>query len=218
MPILIIGAGGVGSWLTPAMCLLAGPKNITVIDGDTLEQKNLNRQLFTKEDIGRNKAEALASKYGCAYIPKYFTVGSVQIRINTWFMVCVDNNPGRLAVLRETDMNNGRAIFGANETYSSEAYYYKPEWRDTERDPRVFDPQILEDHGGDPNAASIGCTGEAQEQNPQLVGANYMAAGLMLHLFSFYKTQANDLEPEVLEQVPYHFRANQTRLENIKKQ
>ncbi len=51
--IYIIGAGGVGSWLTPAMCMLIKPEDITIVDGDKLEDKNLNRQLFNEEDIWR---------------------------------------------------------------------------------------------------------------------------------------------------------------------
>ena len=61
----IIGCGGVGSAIIPSFCLLKTPEEITLIDGDILERKNLNRQLFDAHHLGQNKATALGTKYGC---------------------------------------------------------------------------------------------------------------------------------------------------------
>lgn len=55
--ILIAGAG-IGSVI--AECLLRmGFENMTIVDGDTVELSNLNRQHYTMDDIGCNKATAL---------------------------------------------------------------------------------------------------------------------------------------------------------------
>lgn len=55
--VIIFGAGGVGSYCTEALTR-AGVGKITVVDGDTYAESNLNRQLFaTKATLGRNKAE-----------------------------------------------------------------------------------------------------------------------------------------------------------------
>mgnify|MGYP000856154200 CR=1 FL=1 len=62
--------------------------------------------------------------------------------------------------------------------HSAEAYYYRRRWKGTARDPRVYYPEINQDRSGDPRATSIGCTGEVQNQNRQLVSANLMAAAL----------------------------------------
>lgn len=213
---LIIGCGGVGSWLTPAICRLADPQQVILIDGDKLEKKNLDRQLFNETHIGRYKAEALAELYGCRGIAKWFAMGDFEIDRDDFLLVGVDNHPARLDALHECDVNGCTAIFGANETYSAEAYLYRREWRGTALDPRVYYPDIAKDHSGDPRAASIGCTGEAQQQNRQLAGDNFMAAALMLQLFTLHTQVLATLKGEAREHLPYKLVSNMTRFETSK--
>lgn len=213
----IIGVGGVGSWLAPALCLLKKPENVTVIDGDRLEPKNMNRQLFTEDDIGANKAEAIARKYRCNAIAEYFSLGKIELRRGDVLLVCADNNPARLAALREADRTDDlMVIVAANETHSAEAYVYQRAWKETKADPRVYYPTITTDRTGDPQAAAIGCTGEAQEQRPQLVTSNAIAAALAGRLFVLWTMTVKKLEPETVLSLPYKLVVNMTRMENYK--
>ena len=209
----LIGCGGVGSAIVPSFCLLKSPGDITLIDGDTIERKNLNRQMFDAGQIGKNKAQALAVKFGCHFLPEWFSRGKLRLYRNDWLLCLVDNHRTRLEAIEVCDDIGCQAIFAANEMHSAEAYYYRRAWKGTPRDPRVYYPELLTDRSGDPRAAAIGCTGEAQETNRQLVSANLMAAALAEHLFVLWHLKAPRMDRETVERLPHKFAANLSRLE-----
>jgi hypothetical protein len=61
MPVLIIGAGALGSAVAQ-MLIRGGVAKLTIIDGDLLEGGNLVRHTLGVHDISRNKAKALAEQ------------------------------------------------------------------------------------------------------------------------------------------------------------
>ena len=60
--LILLGVGGVGSFALDAL-YRTGFKDITIVDFDTYEESNRNRQLGSDENIGKVKVEALKEKY-----------------------------------------------------------------------------------------------------------------------------------------------------------
>jgi molybdopterin/thiamine biosynthesis adenylyltransferase len=59
--VLMLGAGGLGSTASLALAM-AGCGILTLLDFDTVELSNLNRQLYTPKDLGKPKVDALKKK------------------------------------------------------------------------------------------------------------------------------------------------------------
>jgi hypothetical protein len=127
--VVVVGCGGTGGRLLPMLgqIMSRGQWNdlvptITLIDGDEVEVKNLTRQNFIVDDVGRNKAECLAERYGSAFeipivcVPRYFEgsenftrwlAGNVPESMRrlvcerpTTFFLCVDNMKARFEIIQ----------------------------------------------------------------------------------------------------------------------
>ncbi len=211
--IYIIGCGGGGSWLAHVMSKLIDPSGIVLVDGDMLEEKNLDRQLFSEEDIGKNKAAALAAKLKTKFSDQWYSEYLFNHEPQDWLFGCVDNNPGRNAVLKSCDLYDCKAIIPANEVHSSEAYVYLPEWRNTHLDPRKYYPDIINDDTGDPARRAIGCIEKIKEGNVQLVTANFMSAALASHQFVAWAMEYRSASELARAYFPHRLRQNLTRNE-----
>lgn len=80
---IVIGTGGTGGYLIENLLRLVDVQSkqqelqLTIIDGDKVEPKNLIRQNFYREDIDKNKALALYDRY----IPKFNKVNDDNFKI-----------------------------------------------------------------------------------------------------------------------------------------
>lgn len=87
--IMIIGCGGIGSFLIPLLDRV-DMYDITVFDPDIVETKNLTYQNFQFDDVGENKAEALALNYNFKPQP-YKVLTPEQISGYDLVICCADN-------------------------------------------------------------------------------------------------------------------------------
>lgn len=183
MNLLIIGCGGVASYLIPVLARTFKTGTIHIFDGDNLEKRNLDRQAFEEKYIGENKAKALVSTIqertdrdpeSLKSYTRYFT-GDHDVPEDSYLdaiIVVADNHEARKFGLEAADRIGVPCIIGANELFDSEAYIYLPAWKDTPNDPRIKHPQIVTDTTGSP----LHCQ-EEQEASPQLAVANFACAG-----------------------------------------
>ena len=64
--VVIVGCGGTGAFVAEGLCrlFLTRPDiHLVLVDHDTVSERNLLRQNFYAEDVGRFKAEALAQRF-----------------------------------------------------------------------------------------------------------------------------------------------------------
>jgi sulfur-carrier protein adenylyltransferase/sulfurtransferase len=105
--VLVVGAGGLGS---PALQYLAaaGVGRIGVVDDDTVDETNLQRQtIFAEADVGRKKAVAAAerirainSRVNVDAIPLRFDAGNARelVRLYDVVLDCTDRFPTRYLI------------------------------------------------------------------------------------------------------------------------
>lgn len=201
----IVGAGGVASYFLAPFLRTFKPEFVTVWDGDTLEEKNLERQNFDDNHVGKNKAESLirsvgddlAGKTALGCVPKFFTDSERPDEAPGLIFVFADNHPARSNVLAFVDsfyVEHGVSIpviVGANELISSEAYVYFPDWPvGNHLDPRVRYPEIDTVKDDDPTKGCI----EESEEVTQLAMSNYIAAGFSMALA--WQWLAHEAEPQ----------------------
>ena len=76
--IMIIGAGGIGSFLIPLLDK-TGLYNITVFDPDVVEIKNITYQNFDEGDIEKLKVDVMADRYSSVKAQPYKVLTSKQV-------------------------------------------------------------------------------------------------------------------------------------------
>jgi hypothetical protein len=192
----IVGCGGVGGVVIQAFHksrnLISDSYSLLLWDKDKVEEKNLDRQFFTKRDIGRHKSKSFGLSYDFEYITEWFTENS-DVNDNDIIIVCADNNGARLSALNIADTkNNVGVIIGANETIDAESYIYFSKWKDTNFDPRKYYPILLEHDVHDPTKPQ--CTGHVLQYTPQLAIANMLAGSYIMFLYHLWYIKMPTLE------------------------
>jgi molybdopterin/thiamine biosynthesis adenylyltransferase len=204
----IIGAGGVASYLLPCLLKAFKPEKVTIIDKDVLEERNLDRQMFSHHDVGAHKADALvglllkssANNTLFDVVTDWFTPTTI-IPDDVDAIICVaDNHEARRNAIRAAYERNIRCYIGGNEYFDAEAYVTWAEHDGTKLDPRVRYSAIATSHAGSP----LRCQGEEQEIHPQLAIANYRCAGHIMHLLYAWERRLAELSWSDAEQMKAH--------------
>lgn len=120
--VLVIGAGGLGCPILQYLAA-AGVGNIGVIDHDTIDQSNLQRQiLYTHGDIGKYKAEVAANKlrdlnpYIIFEIHLQKLTSEIAVELFSKYDIVVDgsdNFPTRYLVNDAAVLTNKPVVFGS---------------------------------------------------------------------------------------------------------
>lgn len=121
--ILLCGCGGTGSHIAQSLARLAVhcrdlgmPKvSLAFIDGDTVEHKNVGRQLFSVADVGKNKAQVLAARFSAVFgldilaYPQMLSATGIPYQAPYGILVgAVDSATGRRAIASQLNTRTWR--------------------------------------------------------------------------------------------------------------
>jgi len=188
--IKVIGLGGLGSWLLAPLChflSFAHPgSNVTLIDGDAYEDKNRDRQVFTK--FGNKAAvtyERVQKQYPgllfgsrADYVHEENVVS--LIRDGDIVMLGVDNHASRRLISdRCVELDNVILISGGNEyTNGTVQLHIRCDGEDVNLPiANEFHPEV--EFPEDKNPHEQGCE-DLFDTEPQLIITNNLVAARML--------------------------------------
>lgn len=192
--IKVIGSGGIGTHLIePLARYLSFTEDyceVTIVDGDTFEERNRERQRFTecenKADETMNWLKDLFPKVHFRSKSEYVTDDNIimAIREGDVVFLCVDNHSTRKLVSdRCGELDDVLLISGGNgETDGDVLIYVRKNGKDVTK-PLTDLPEIANPQDKNPGEFTEedrqGCQEEAEE-NPQLLFTNLDIASSML--------------------------------------
>ena len=215
----VIGLGGIGSYLIePLSRFLSyeeGSAEITLIDGDSYEEKNSGRQKFTcagnKAEVTRSDLKHFFPRIRYRSKPEYITEENVisLIRENDIVFACVDNHATRKIISDRCDeLENVVLISGGNDYTSGNVIVYVREHdEEITKSPTSLYPNSIGkpqdiNPGDQENVDQDGCMVNMEEK-PQLIITNNDVASKMLGCYYLWlegKLNFNEVHVDVLTQ------------------
>lgn len=219
---IVVGAGGIGTWLCAGLVRLLEWKypgsGLIIVDGDNYEEKNKERQDFTK--LGNKavvKAQELTTQFPNTTIipvPKW-VVGedfsgvtdedspkikaSELIRENDVVFAVVDNFAARSILFNAArNLDNVDVFTGGNddELFGSIYHYQKRDGVEITCHPEEFHPEYV--NPPDKNPGELSCQERSEiEGGTQLLATNMAVASFILG--RVHKTIVNTQSPEETE-------------------
>lgn len=202
---IVVGSGGTGGWLLEGLCRMVEYKMpgsiIIIVDGDTYEPKNAERQTF--DDLG-NKAEVTAKRLR-GHFPQTFLVAdtrwvvaetkedpndkeatavaaSALLNEGDVVFATVDNFAARKAIFDAAkDFENIDVFTGGNDDqlYGSVYHYVRRDGKDVTDHPAETHPELVDPP--DRNPGELSCQERAElEGSVQTIAANMTVASFLL--------------------------------------
>ncbi len=203
--VIVIGAGGIGYHLAEPLVRFISftfghlgdkaPK-VYIIDGDTIEAKNIERQ-HTIGYEGRNKAEVLTStltsrlqpKCQLISVPHMFSPTNIglplikeALSVNPTVFSCVDNDATRFFIETTlSELPSATMISGGNDFSQGQAQLFvRRNKKNLTPLPSEVNPEIAEYDDQFPDEVSCSAV---VESHPQLLFVNYAVASAMLNVW-----------------------------------
>jgi len=199
----LVGCGGTGATLAPQLARLLyyhsnGPERLDLVDADTIEERNLERQPFDPEAVGGGKAATLAGylwepfpdlacRAHCDYLDRPLALKFLRAEPNPMIILAVDNDATRKASLEACDMINGDFLWispgnadasaGSGTIRGTVCWWGRREGVTIGVDPRTCFTNIASPGDDIPRVGT--CTEQAPS-HPQLIAANFLAAAWTL--------------------------------------
>jgi len=194
--VTLVGCGGVGSWLAEAvaryLASLPQPPNLVIVDGDAYSRENAARQRIGPQDIGVNKAIAIARRLS-SILPE-LSIKPVDrflgernaaeiIGEESLTIAAPDNHATRLAISRRCQrLRNGAAVFAGNEMVDGAVQVYvRRNGRELQPPPERYHPEIAMPRDRSP--AEMSCEEiAARPGGGQVIFANFTVAAIALNV------------------------------------
>ena len=193
LSIKIIGLGGVGSVLCEKISRFLNYSrdiraNITLIDGDSYEAKNYQRQEFTilgnKSEIKGGDLEEKFPELELDFYPEYINQHNINqvIKTDDIVFLCVDNHKTRMITSNYcNNLNDITLISGGNEfTDGNVQIYIRKGGKDLTPDLCAYHPEIA--NPVDKLPEEMSCE-ELANSDPQLYFTNVWVATIMCSAF-----------------------------------
>lgn len=205
MRYLVIGCGGTGSHLVPPLLSYLSSHSedwlVGLMDGDEVEAKNFDRQLFDPSALHENKATALRKSYShlknVVALPEYLSKDNIADTIldGSVVLICVDNFPVRALIEDHClTLDNVVVINGGNETDTSSCQIWvRKDGVNVTPKLSFLHPEIRQDG---PDRAEMSCQEVAElPGGEQLITANMSSAlWMLIALMSVHSESINYTE------------------------
>lgn len=196
--VVAIGLGGIWCRLAPNLAELSlftdgAPRSMTLIDGDTVEERNIARQGFARNDVGRKKADIWADRMSRRYpglsirAEGVFAVpdnAAALVPDRSIVVMSVDNHSTRLTLSRHLrTLENAVLISGGNELWDGNVQIFaRSEGAAMTQALEEVHPEIKEPK--DRNPGEMSCLERLdQKGGEQILVTNLMVAAHMAAMF-----------------------------------